>query len=90
MNEPFMIRAVNNDVELLAKVVNQGIDSRLEAFTKSTISDCNAYNRCTFTVHPDEMSIMLRRLTELWDAGHYRAGMMADDIVFILYGKETV
>jgi hypothetical protein len=44
----------------IAKAVNQGIDSRLEGFTRSTFDPKTG--KCL--VHPEEMTILLRRLYE--------------------------
>ena len=82
--------------EVLVGVVNKGIDARLEAFTKSEFSDfVSEYGlpRFMFNFHPDELSILLRRLNELWDSDSSwadEAGSLADDIVELQYGYETI
>ena len=47
----------------IANAVNKGIDSHLEAFTKSSF-DCKT-GKCL--VHPDELNVLLRRLFEAED-----------------------
>lgn len=47
---------------LLVSAVNQGIDSHLEGFTRSTFN--SSTGECI--VHPDELHILLRRFDE-WD-----------------------
>jgi len=70
------------DFELFKNIVNQGIDGRLEAFTKSEFRARR--NRFEFHFHPKENSLLLRRLCETESD---RADEWADDIVYTLYGK---
>ena len=72
------------DFELFKNIVNQGIDSRLEAFTKSEFRARNA--RFEFHFHPEESSLLLRRLCETESDA---ADEWTDDIVYALYGKEA-
>ena len=83
----FTIKARNKDVELMAKVVNQGIDSRLEAFTKSKFYNSDGYNHVDCDIHSSEMSILLRRLDELEDE---RADSLANGIIQVYYDKEII
>lgn len=72
------------DYRLVASVVNDGIDARLEAFTRSTFQprlQCMGGARLECEIHPAEMSILLRRLCERYDAGDDAAGDLAGDIV---------
>lgn len=51
------------DYSLFKGIVDQGIDSHLEAFTKSQFFfDCGKFH---FHFHKSEKSILLRRLTEV-------------------------
>ena len=53
------------DFNLFKQVVNLGIDSHLEAFTKSKFAPDNKdKNRFEFLFHKDELPILLRRLRE--------------------------
>jgi len=52
------------DAELFKRVWNRGIDSRLEAFTKSKATFIADQVRIQLDVHPDEIQILLRRLLE--------------------------
>lgn len=55
----------SNDYTLFKSIVNQGIDSHLEAFTKSQFFfDCGKFH---FHFHKSEKSILLRRLNELFN-----------------------
>lgn len=74
------------DRTLFANVVNQGIDARLEAFTKSKFHSDETRLYCEF--HHDEISILLRRLNEFAEAGDEEADRWADDIVDVHYGYE--
>ena len=57
-------RQDTEDFNLFMDIVNQGIDSRLESFTKSEFFLEPAENRINFCFHKDEMQILIRRLTE--------------------------
>jgi hypothetical protein len=53
------------DFNLFKGIVNQGIDSHLEAFTQSEFFiDPKNKNRFTFNFHKDEIYVLLRRLEE--------------------------
>lgn len=56
----------SQDFELFREVVNKGIDSHLEAFTKSVFKQEG--NRYHFKFHKSEKEILLRRLQEMADA----------------------
>lgn len=63
------------DDKMFVDVVNQGIDSRLEGFTKSKFSTIG--NRRVFNFHNSELPILTRRLREL---GTEEGESWADDI----------
>ena len=50
----------NSEWRILAKAVNQGIDSHLQGFTRSTFDNKTG----KVLIHPEEMPILLRRLME--------------------------
>jgi len=92
------------DTETIKLIVDQGIDARLEGFTKSSFVVNN--DRLYCKVHPDEIQVLIRRLIELgdeiWDAheqGEHvselslslgtNAEEMADMFVEHLYGVEA-
>jgi len=79
----FSTSCVGNDRRNVIKAVNQGIDSRLEGFTRSTFSDDG--HRLACDVHPDELQILVRRLA---DSGDEDAELLADDIVTVAYEME--
>ncbi len=108
----FNMQLVGEEAEIVVKVVNQGIDSRLEGFTKSTFgwyshttsgeeipyhktADNNIIKRIVaYKLHcqvaEGEMSILLRRLLEMWDIKDYlEAGQLADDIMQAKWGLES-
>ena len=55
------------DDKLFTEVVNQGIDSHLEGFTKSKfeIKNSSLGNRRIFNFHRSELPVLLRRLEEI-------------------------
>lgn len=65
---PMHIKSRNEWVAI-AKAVNQGIDSRLEGFTRSKFD--NKTGQCV--IHPEEMTTFLRRLFE--DGGEEAWGL---------------
>jgi hypothetical protein len=77
------------DIAIMRRVVNRGIDSKLEGFTKSTFgwNDSSGVQRLECEIHPNEMTILLRRLLE--DETE-EAELLADNIVYIEYGHETI
>lgn len=69
----------SEDDRLFTGIVNQGIDSHLEGFTKSTfdVKDGSLGKRRVFNFHTSELPILLRRLEEL---GTEEALQWKDDI----------
>lgn len=59
----------SDDFELFSSIINQGIDARLEAFTKSKFEIKKEYlgSRLYMEFHESEIQILLRRLEELED-----------------------
>lgn len=81
------IPVISGEIQLFIDVVNQGIDSRLEGFTKSIFT--NDDNRHWLFFHVDELPILIRRLCELEDEDEEEeAGSWAVDIVESHYGVE--
>ena len=66
-----------NEWSVIANVVNQGIDSYLEGFTRSTFD--NQTGKCL--IHPEEMTTFLRRLS---DSGDEEAWILRTDILSTL------
>lgn len=83
----FEMSLVPKDAKIMQRIVNQGIDSRLEGFTKSNFEwDESSYiSRLKCEIHPDEMQILIRRLLE--DESE-EAEEWADVIVYMAYGAE--
>ena len=88
MSFPISCYAQGDDAELFTNVVSQGIDSRLEAFTESTFN--YEGQRLVMDFADSELSILIRRLSELDDAGNDSAGQWVMDIVECEYGHETI
>ena len=70
----------STDLEIFIAVVNQGIDSRLEGFTRSKFTDNG--QRAILQFDERELPILIRRLIELETEA---ADMWADDIVEAAY-----
>ena len=86
----FEMSLTYNDADLVRKIVNQGIDSRLEGFTQSKFwweNPTGFVNRLECKIHSSEMQILIRRLLELEDD---EADLLADDIVMIEYEVEII
>ena len=64
----------------IAEAVNQGIDSHLEGFTRSTFQPDGI---CS--IHPEEMTILLRRLSE---SENEEAQQLRTDILYTLNIEE--
>lgn len=75
----------SGDLDVFIKAVNQGIDSRLEGFTRSKFTDNG--QRAILDFHPAELPIIIRRLIEL---DQDLADEWADDIVTAQYGQEII
>ena len=74
----------SDDMKMFQAIVNQGIDARLEGFTKSTFyQNCLRYY---FDFAPSEIQILLRRMLAIEKD---IADMWATDIVACYYGYET-
>lgn len=70
----------SDDHKIFDQIINQGIDSRLEGFTKSKFHEIDFGIYCDF--HIDELNILLRRLEELNDP---EADLWLHDIITIHY-----
>lgn len=77
----------SDDCKLFVEIWNQGIDARLEAFTESKHVADHVENRLHLFIALGELSILLRRLTELETDS---ADQWADDIVFAQFGHEII
>jgi hypothetical protein len=77
----------SQDFAILRSVVNQGIDSRLEGFTRSAFIDRPKENRFYFRFVQSEIQILIRRLLEMETE---KSELMADDIVLVAYGVEII
>lgn len=88
--EIFIITVPTNseDEKLFKNVVNQGIDSRLTAFTKSKFTYKELGTRLYLYFHPNEIEILLRRLDKIADNGNENAFLWESDIISNFYDKE--
>ena len=65
----------SSDAKLFTKIINQGIDSHLEAFVKSKFSHSD--RRLILNFHKSEVPLLIRRLNDL---GTEVSEMWASDI----------
>ena len=79
----FNMVMVGQDRKNVAKAVNQGIDARLEGFTRSQFDDDGHRLHCQ--VDEAELPILVRRLA---DSGNDEAELLADDIVQVGFLNE--
>lgn len=70
----------SSDFKLFKKVINQGIDSHLEGFTKSKFSYNKEEKRCFFDFHDSEISILVRRLKQI---NTYNSNLWVEDLSLI-------
>ncbi len=75
----------SDDAKLFTSIIEQGIDSRLEAFTQSDFTF--VYPRLTLIFHPNESSILMRRLSEI---DTENADQWENAILDIYYGIEII
>ena len=89
-NEYFHMSLVGDDIESVVTVVNQGIDARLTGFTESSFE----WNQTPYCLRLEcniaisELEILIRRLNDLDEWG--APGQLADSIVLVQYGHETI
>lgn len=77
--------AESDDAEMFARIWNIGIDSRLEAFTRSRAEYRGG--RLCLDMDEAELSILMRRLAE---DDSETADQWERDILYVHYGIETV
>lgn len=83
----------SEDYDNIIQVVNQGIDARLTGFTRSEFrfqeKEIGRFKlgRLFCWIHYLELEVLIRRLLELKTE---QAEMLADDIVMVEYGVETI
>ena len=86
MNGKFEISVstMTDDFELFKKVINMGIDARLEAFTKSNfcVKAKSIGGRLYLNINESEMQILIRRLLEI---NTENSEQWADDIIEAYY-----
>jgi hypothetical protein len=76
--------------DVLREVVNMGIDSHLEAFTRSEfLTDKQHASRYVFNFHRSELPILTRRLRELGEKHGDEYEDLANDIETILNEEDT-
>lgn len=74
--------AGGGNYNMFVSLVNQGIDSHLEGFTKSKFQLFmqDGQKRMSFDFHKSELPVLLRRLDELGENGNEEADSWASDI----------
>jgi len=58
----------SDDYKIFKDIIDQGIDSHLEGFTKSKFDYKPNEHRYYLNFHKSELDILLRRLQEMWEA----------------------
>jgi hypothetical protein len=79
--------AWTEDGKMFFNIINKGIDSRLEAFTKSKAYIKN--NRLYMEIHPDEVQLLLRRLSDDDSVSCDFSEEWIDDILNAWYGVQN-
>lgn len=81
----------SEDFDLFKSIVNQSIDSHLEAFTKSRFDrNPKLSSRFDFFFHETEIPLLMRRLSEIAEMGNEDAEQWENDILDVEYGIEIV
>lgn len=62
------VYAGSDDYKIFKEIIDQGIDSHLEGFTKSKFDYKPEEHRYYLNFHKSELDILLRRLQEMWEA----------------------
>ena len=75
IDAPYPMELMGDDWDLAAAVINEGIDSHLEAVR--TTQD----GRTIKIMDTASLRCFIRRLTERWDAGNDEAGDLASNIL---------
>lgn len=90
MAEKYEWLLAGEDAEVMVKVVNAGIDSRLEGITTSSFGWVKNVvgTRLGCNIAPQDMPVVLRRLGEMEDEGDDNAGSLLDSILEVEYGVE--
>ena len=74
-----------DDFDLFKDIVNQGIDARLEAFTKSKFKVNEDDRRLYMDIDTSELSVFMRRLSKIGEDDN-NADQWEDDILDIYFG----
>ena len=82
-------RIGNDDFDLFLKVVNQGIDAHLQAFTDSTFNIDEQF-RLHIDIVPSEIGLFMRRLSEIADDDDNNADSWENMILESQFGIEIV
>ena len=74
----------SEDFDLFKNIVNQGIDARLEAFTKSKFHVNENERRLYMDIDTNEISLFMRRLSEIAEDDN-NADQWEEDILNIYF-----
>ena len=85
---PISVHIGSDDYTLFKDVINQGIDSRLTGFTKSSFEQKGARLQLYFDI--SEIEILLRRLIGYSEYGCENSASWESDIIDAVYGKELI
>lgn len=73
------------DAAILKRIVNIGIDARLEAFVQSSFEWRD--NKLICAIGENDFQVLIRRLLE---DGTEEAEQLADDIIYVQFGVEVI
>ena len=77
----------SDDYRLFESIVNQGIDARLEAFTKSNFKVDEDEKRLYMDIDTSELSVFMRRLSKVAEDDS-NADLWEDDILDLYFDIE--
>ena len=88
--KPYHMSLTGSNITLMKSVVNEGIDSHLEAVTESTFTweSAQGARRLVCSISPRSMLCVLRRLQERGEAGNEEAATLRSDILTTLKIEE--
>lgn len=82
VGETYNMELVGEAREVVARAINQGIDSHLEAVCFDQYDASNTVaSRLGLNIEPGSVRVLLRRLVEQWHGGCEESGSLAGDIL---------
>ena len=81
--ESYPMELTGKDIEIAVTVINQGIDSHLEAVFFNRF-EAEYSHKLGLSIDKRSMHTFLRRLIEMWESGNDEAGDLASSILYTL------